>query len=57
LLKSWKHSGFQVFCGPRIHPREKEAMETLGFYIILASSPQEGITFLPEESRIIYRLI
>ena len=26
LLKSWKHSGFQVFCGPRILPREKTAM-------------------------------
>ena len=26
LLKSWKHSGFQVFCGPRIHPREKASL-------------------------------
>lgn len=22
LLQSWRHSGFQVFCGPRIHPRK-----------------------------------
>jgi len=26
LLKSWRHSGFQVFGGPRIHSRKKEAM-------------------------------
>ena len=64
LLKSWKHSGFQVFCGPRIHPRKKEAIENLARYIIRASFSQERMTYLPEpvvslkverESRIIYR--
>jgi hypothetical protein len=64
LLKSWKHSGFQVFCGPRIPPRKKEAMENLARYIIRAFSSQERMTYLPEpvvslkverESRIIYR--
>jgi hypothetical protein len=55
LLKSWKHSGFQVFCGPRIQPRKKEAMENLARYIIRASFSQERMTYLPEESRIIYR--
>jgi hypothetical protein len=55
LLKSWKHSGFQVFCGPRIHPRKTEAMENLARYIIRASFSQERMTYLPEESRIIYR--
>ena len=55
LLKSWKHSGFQVFCGPRIHPREKASMENLARYIIRASFSQERMTYLPEESWIIYR--
>jgi hypothetical protein len=57
LLKSWKHSGFQVFCGPRIQPRKKEAMENLARYIIRASFSQERLTYLPEESQILYRLI
>ena len=29
MLLSWRHSGLNVFCGPRIHPREEEAMENL----------------------------
>ncbi|MGC1402546.1 MAG: hypothetical protein WA974_06425 [Thermodesulfobacteriota bacterium] len=41
LLKSWRQSGFQVFCGPRIHHREKEAMENLARYTIRASFSQE----------------
>jgi hypothetical protein len=55
LLNSWKHSGFQVYRGPRIHPRKKEAMENLARYIIRASFSQERMTYLAEESRIIYR--
>jgi len=55
LLKSWKHSGFQVYCGPRILPREKTAMENLARYIIRASFSQERMTYLPEEARMIYR--
>lgn len=39
---SWRHSGFNVFCGPRIHPREKDAMENLARYIIRASFSQES---------------
>ena len=46
LLKSWKHSGFQVFCGPRIHPRKKQAMENLARYLIRASFSQERLTYL-----------
>ena len=29
------------YCGPRIHPRKKEAMENLARYIIRASFSQE----------------
>jgi hypothetical protein len=29
MLLSWRHSGFNVFCGPRIQPGEEEAMEYL----------------------------
>ena len=34
MLMSWRHSGFNVFCGPRIQPREQEAMENLARYIM-----------------------
>jgi hypothetical protein len=29
LLFTWRHSGFHVFCGNRIQPKEDKAMETL----------------------------
>jgi len=55
LLRSWRHSGFQVFVGPRILPGEEEAMEKLARYIIRASFSQERMTYLPEESKVIYQ--
>ena len=54
MLRSWGHSGFQVCAGPRILPREEEAMEKLTHYIILASFSQERMTYLPEESKVVY---
>jgi hypothetical protein len=55
LLMSWRHSGFNVFSGPRIQPRDEEAMENLARYIIRASFSQERMTYIPEESKVIYR--
>jgi hypothetical protein len=55
MLRSWRHSGFQVYAGPRILPREEEAMEKLTRYIIRASFSRERMTYLPEESKAIYR--
>jgi hypothetical protein len=43
-----------VFVGPKILPREEEAMENLARYIIRASFSQERMTYLPEESKVIY---
>ena len=54
LIRSWRHSGFQVYGGPRILPGEEEATENLARYIIRASFSQEGMTYLHEESRVIY---
>jgi hypothetical protein len=34
MLMSWRHSGFNVFCGPRIQPGDDQAMENLARYII-----------------------
>jgi len=54
LIRSWRHSGFQVFVGPKILPREEEAMERLARYIIRASFSQERMTYLSEESKVTY---
>ena len=29
MLLSWRHSGFNVFCGPRMQPGDQQAMESL----------------------------
>jgi len=55
MLMTWRHSGFNVFCGPRIQPCEQEAMENLARYIIRASFSQERMTYIPEESKVIYQ--
>ena len=54
LLRSWRHSGFQVYAGPRIQPGEEEGMEHLARYIIRASFSQERMTYLSEESKVTY---
>jgi len=62
LLSHWRHSGFQVFCGERIFPRDETAMENLARYIsqsrvydIRASFSQERMQYLPEPSKVVYR--
>jgi hypothetical protein len=55
MLSNWRHSGFNVFCGPRIKPDEKDAMENLARYIIRASFSQERMTYIQEESKVVYR--
>jgi hypothetical protein len=55
MLSNWRHSGFNVFCGPRIRPGDAEATENLARYIIRASFSQERMTYFPDESKVIYK--
>ena len=55
MLMSWRHSGFNVYCGQRIQPGDDQAMENLARYIIRASFSQERITYFPEDSKVVYR--
>lgn len=55
MLSNWRLSGFNVFCGSRIKPGDKEAMENLARYIIQASFSQERMTYIQEESKVVYR--
>jgi hypothetical protein len=55
MMMGWRHSGFNVYSGPRIRPIEEEAIENLARYIIRASFSQERMTYFPEESKVLYR--
>jgi len=54
MLSSWRHSGFNVFCGNRISPKDDTAMEHLACYIIRASFSQERMQYLDQEGKVIY---
>ena len=53
LILSWRHSGFNLYCGPRIQPRDDEAMENLARYIIRACFSQERMTYISEEAKVV----
>jgi len=55
MLLSWNHSGFNVFCGKRIYPADETAMQNLARYIIRASFSQERMTYLRDESKVLYQ--
>jgi len=55
MLLSWRHSGFNVFYGSRISPRDETAMENLARYIIRASFSQERMTYLDQEATVVYK--
>jgi hypothetical protein len=55
MLFNWRHSGFQVFCGNRIFPRDESAMENLARYIIRGSFFQKRMQDLAEPSKVVYR--
>jgi len=55
MLSTWRHSGFNVFCGNRISPNDDTAMENLARYIIRASFSQERMQYLDQEGTVVYR--
>ena len=54
MLLNWRHSGFQVFCGQHLFPQDETAMENLARYIIRGSFSQERMTYVSEESKVVY---
>lgn len=55
LMDKWRHTGFNVFVGPRILPGDETAMENLARYIIRASFSQERMTYIRETGQVEYR--
>ncbi len=47
FLMDWRHSGFNMYCGQSIWPRDERGMENLARYIIRASFSQERMAYLP----------
>ena len=43
---NWRHTGFNVYCGKTIWPRNQEGLENLARYIIRASFSQERMTYV-----------
>ncbi len=46
-MMGWRHSGFNVYCGPTIWPAPPEAIEDLARYIVRACYSQERMTYIP----------
>ena len=46
-MLGWHHSGFNVYCGNTIWPRNELGLENLARYIIRASFSQERVTYIP----------
>jgi hypothetical protein len=55
LIMSRRHSGFIVHFGPRIQPGDEKAMENLGRHIVRASFSQERMSYVQDESEVVYR--
>ena len=55
LLDKWRHSGFNVFFGPRILPRQEDSMENLARYIVRASFSRERMTYHRVAGRVEYQ--
>lgn len=55
LLDKWRHTGFNVFSGPRILPWYEKSMENLARYIIRASFSQERMTYHRETGHVEYQ--
>ncbi len=55
LLDKWRHTGFNVFSGPRIFPRYENSMENLARYIIRASFSRERMTYHRETGQVQYQ--
>jgi hypothetical protein len=57
----WRHSGFNVYCGPTIWPNNDQGLEDLARYIIRACFSQERMTYiavrdtLDGQAKVIYR--
>jgi hypothetical protein len=46
-MKTWHHSGFNIYCGPAIFPDDQEGIINLARYIIRAPISQGRMYYIP----------
>ena len=54
LILSWRHTGFGIYCGKRIYPKDVRSTENLARYIIRASFSQERMEYYPDKAKVTY---
>jgi hypothetical protein len=55
LILSWRHTGFGIYCGKRIYPKDVKSTENLARYIIRASFSQERMKYYPDKAKVTYQ--
>ncbi|MCP4707635.1 MAG: hypothetical protein GY869_03335 [Planctomycetes bacterium] len=48
-MLSWRHIGFNVYCGPAIWSHGKNALENLAHYVIRAAFSQERMSYITDD--------
>jgi len=48
-MMSWRHSGFNIYCGNAIWPHDEKGLEDLARYLVRASFSQERMTYIPAD--------
>ena len=46
-MMNWRHSGFGIYCGGAIWPRNEDGLENLARYIIRSAFSQERKAYIP----------
>lgn len=54
LIQSWKHTGFSVYSGKRINPKDSRSTENLARYSIRASFSQDRMKYYPDSPMVTY---
>jgi len=54
LISSWAHTGFSVYSGKRIYPKDKISTENLARYVIRASFSQDRMKYYPDRPMVTY---
>ena len=54
LISSWRHTGFSVYSGKRINPKDARSTENLARYIIRASFSQDRMKYYPDRPMVTY---
>ena len=52
LIRSWRHSGFDVFVGEAIKPHDRSALAHLTRYLLRAPVSLERMSYNPQNAKV-----